>query len=174
MGKLIAKYSAYAIFALGLIVLTYASRVDFLVAAGSDVSAVIVRQPLLWQIVFLVVSLTALLGLLIAPRSPRRRYLASTFVVAFVLFALSLHTLLLNVRTNELCDVWGIFRVQSLPFKQTGDSRDDIRAQRGAVFVAFRNYDGETLRFFRGVYPVRHDLQDSFLRSHFKVETPQP
>jgi D-alanyl-lipoteichoic acid acyltransferase DltB (MBOAT superfamily) len=170
MGKQIAKYVAFAIFAFVLIGLTYISRDDFLVASGSDVSALIVRQPLHWQVIFLVISLVALLAYLMTPRSPRRRYLASAFGVAFLFFVLSLHMLLLNGRTHELEDLWSIFRLQSLPFQKTGDSRDDIQAQSGPVFVTFQNYDGNTLRFFRGVYPVRHGLQDSVLRDFFKSD----
>ncbi|WP_120588344.1 hypothetical protein [Corallococcus sp. CA054B] len=140
------------VFLLGATML-YVSRLDMLVARGSD-SMVRVFRPPFWAQLLAVLILSVSAFTVLRPKINGRWNGSSRVVFLFIALlanAFSLHAVSLDARDGSVNDVWGIWTVRSLFTSNEGFPREAFSVQPFVLSVHGDN--GKRLSVFLGVPP---------------------
>jgi hypothetical protein len=135
----------------------HVSRMDVLVARGSD-SMVSVFRPPYWAQLLAVLLLPVSTFAALRPRGNGRwsgAFRVALISIALFAYAFSLHAVSLDARDGSVNDVWGIWTVRSLLFSDEGFPRTAFSTQPFVLSV--HGDKGERLNVFLGVPPWNID-----------------
>jgi hypothetical protein len=140
------------VFLLGATML-YVSRMDMLVARGSD-SMVSVFRPPSWAQLLAVLTLPIATFAALRPKGNGRwgrAFRVALLSMALLAYGFSLHAVSLDARDGSVNDVWGIWTVRSLFISDEGFPRAAFSMQ--PFMLSVHGDKGERLNVFLGVPP---------------------
>jgi hypothetical protein len=163
------KWLTIAIMFSALSVLLYLSRIDFFIAAGSDVLTIIVRPAIWAQIMsLLLVPLTLYACLFFSFRKAMFVQCLALLISLFA-FVLSIHSFVIDAKSGNFKDVWGPFEIQRMPFDFVEGPAHDVTYDTNLFWLTL--YRGqERIKIFLGIAPWRISA-DHVMRNPLMVNT---
>lgn len=133
------------------------SRMDVLVAGGSD-SLVAIFRPPYWAQLLALILLPVSSFVALRPGRGRWNWAGRAVLLPVALFAyvLSLHAVSLDSRDTSVHDIWGIWTVRRLIVEDEGFLRTDF-SLKSASLLSVQGDHGQSLEIFLGIPPWNID-----------------
>lgn len=150
-----------------LSVLLYLSRNDFILSSGSDALTTIVR-PVLWaQVLSLLFVFLSLYTCFFLSFLKARVLQCVVLFVSMIIYFMSIHSFVIDVKTGSFRDVWGVVEIQRLPFDYIEGPAHDVTYDTGLFWLHL--YRGEDrIHIFLGIIPWRINAA-GIMRTPFMV-----